>query len=96
MDLQRWNTLLTLKENHKSLGLKGWIFFIVDFPKNIKTNNLEYVIAQPTFTGMGVGVGIFTFILTKEEIEQYFKVSTKTFQEYAKELEEDYFNNVEE
>lgn len=92
LSLQRWHTLLELKENHKSLGLKGWVFFIVDFPINLETNVLEYVIAQPTFTGLGVTTGILSYTLKREKINEIFTVSKKTFEEYAKELEADYFN----
>jgi hypothetical protein len=92
VSLQRWHTLLELKENHKSLGLKGWVFFIVDFPINLETSELEYVIAQPTFTGLGVTTGISTYVLKKEKIRGMFNVLEKNFQEYAKELEADYFN----
>jgi hypothetical protein len=92
VSLQRWNTLLELKENHKSLGLKGWVFFIVDFPINLETNEMEYVIAQPTFTGLGVTTGISTYVLKREKISELFEVMDKNFQEYAQELEADYFN----
>lgn len=91
LSLQRWHTLLELKENNKSLGLKGWVFFIVDFPINLETNELEYVIAQPTFTGLGVTTGISTYVLKKEKISEMFNVLEKNFEEYAKELEADYF-----
>jgi hypothetical protein len=91
LSLKRWHTLLELKENHKSLGLKGWVFFIVDFPINLETNVLEYVIAQPTFTGVGVTTGILSYTLKREKISEMFTVSKKTFEEYAKELEADYF-----
>lgn len=89
--MQRWHTLLELKENHKNLGLKGWIFFIVDFPMNITSGELDYVIAQPTFTGVGVGTGISSYVLKEDEINKFFNILDKTFNEHAKELEANYF-----
>lgn len=91
--MQKWHTLLELKETHKKLGLKGTIFFIVDFPMDIETDELKYMIANPTFTGLGVGTGLFSFVLSEEKINELFIVIDKTFNEHANELEEYYFSN---
>lgn len=93
MGLRKWGTLLELKKDHPKIGLKGWIFFIVDFPMNIDTGKLEYVLAQPTFTGLGVSTGISSYVLKKEQVEQLFTVLEQTFNEYAKEMEDEYFEN---
>jgi hypothetical protein len=92
MDYQSWYTLFELKEDHPKLGLKGWIFFIVDFAWDL-TDDLKYIISNPTFTGLGVSKGISSYIVSQNELEELFNPIDKTFKEYAKELEDDYFNN---
>ncbi|MCA1064686.1 hypothetical protein QTG56_24050 (plasmid) [Rossellomorea sp. AcN35-11] len=91
--MKRWSTLLELKEDHKSLGVKGQIFFIVDFPRSLESGELLFMIAQPTFTGLGVSPGILSFVLKKEQVIDLFSIMDQTFQQYAKELEEDYFHS---
>ncbi|MGN5650863.1 hypothetical protein [Bacillus sp. Brlt_9] len=90
-DVSRWHTLMELKEDHKVLGFKGWIFFISDFTRGLKTEELQFVINTPTFTGIGVGTGIDSYVLDEEELMQHFNPIKKTFKEYAKELEDNYF-----
>lgn len=91
--MEKWHTLLELKEDHNRLGLKGMIFFIVDFPINIETEELEYVVTQPTFTGIGVSTGILSYVLKEEKIKELFVVVDKGFEQYAKDMEENYFND---
>jgi len=86
--MELWNTILTLKENHKVLGLKGEEFFIYDFPYNIQTEDFDYVIAQPVFAGVGVGKGIGSWVLNDNQINKLFNISEKTFKDVAKELED--------
>ena len=88
--MKRWDTILELKENHHVIGLKGMYFFIVDFVRDLKTPDLKYVISTPTFSGMGVGPGIASFVLDKEELECFFVPIEKTFDEYQRELKEAY------
>jgi hypothetical protein len=92
--MEKWNTILELKEDHKTLGFKGWVFFIVDFPMNIESGELLYMIAQPTFTGLGVTGGISSYVLNEAQINELFSVTDKTFKQYAKELEKNYFQNT--
>lgn len=80
--MQSWHTLLALNEHHPKLGLEGTIYFIVDLPFNIETDKLDFMIAQPTSTGLGVTGGISSYILTKEKIETLFTVHDKNFHEY--------------
>ncbi|UGO50642.1 hypothetical protein PQE68_gp051 [Bacillus phage vB_BanS_Sophrita] len=89
--MQRWHTLLELKEDHEQLGFKEWTYFIVDFPTSLRTGEMEYMIAQPTFAGLGVGVGVFTYVLTISEIHELFNEKKQTFDELSKEMEENYF-----
>ena len=88
--MERWSTLLNLKENHEKLGFKEWYYFIVDFAQDLN-GEFKYIISNPTFTGFGVGTGVSSFILSKDEIDELFIISNKTFKEYAKELGEEYF-----
>ena len=71
-------------------------FFIVDFPIDFKDGELKYLIAYPTFTGMGLGAGISTYIFSEEDIKKLFTVSDQTFKELAKELEKEYFKETNE
>lgn len=93
--MQAWHTLLELKEDHKELGLKGWVYFISDFPKNIETGELDYVLHQPTFTGLGVGTGAVSFVVKDHQINEFFNVLDKTFEDYAEELKRNYFDSDE-
>ncbi|MED2737189.1 hypothetical protein [Bacillus toyonensis] len=90
-NISRWDTLMELKEDHKVLGFKGWIYFVSDFARDLKTDKLKCVIHTPTFTGIGVGTGIDCYVLDDEELMQLFKPIEKTFKEYEKELEDNYF-----
>lgn len=89
--MERWETILTLKENHEVLGCKGWEFFICDFPKNIQTDMIDYVIAQPVFIGDGVGKGVCSWVLDNKQMSELFEISEKTFQEVAEELEDSFW-----
>lgn len=91
MEFRIWHTLLELKEDYHKLGFKGDIFFINDLPMNIETGEINFVLYQPTFTGIGVGTGAFCFVVTREQVKGLFNVLDKTFEEYAKELKNDYF-----
>ncbi len=92
--MQAWHTLLELKDNHNRLGFKGWTFFIVDFPIDVETGEMFYMIGNPTFTGLGVTTGTSSYILNKKQVNELFNVMGKTFKEYAKELEDEYFGRV--
>lgn len=92
MDYQKWHTLLELKENHPKLGLKGWIFFIVDFGWDLNTNELKCVVSYPTFTGIGVSAGLTSYIINQKELEELFNPIDKTLEEYAEELENDFYD----
>lgn len=94
--MKKWHTLLELKQDHSKLGLKGTIFFIVDFPFNIETDELNYVLAQPTFTGIGVSTGILSFVLKKERILENFNTLEKTFHQYAEEMELNFFKEKQD
>lgn len=96
MSYQAWHTLLELKEDHKQLGFKGWIFFITSFPYDLETDELRYVIANPTFTGLGVTSGITSYVLTKSELDKLFNILEQTFDDHARELEEDYHKSYED
>lgn len=89
--MNQWDTILTLKEDHEVIGVKGEEFFISDFPYNIETEELDYVIAQPTFAGVGVGKGIESWVLDSKQIVKLFNVSEKTFEDVAKKLEEKFW-----
>ncbi|EJR29160.1 hypothetical protein [Bacillus mycoides] len=89
--ISKWNTLFELKEDHEELGLKGWVFFVSDFAKDLKTGKLKYIITAPIFTGLGVGTGSASYVLEDIELIQLFIPIKKTFKEYAQELEDCYF-----
>lgn len=90
----KYETLLSLKEDHNDLGLKGTIYFISDLPRNIATKKTNLIISTPTFKGLGVGSGICTFVLTKEQVDELFEVLDKTFDEYAEELQRGFYEEM--
>jgi hypothetical protein len=90
-DIEIWNTLFELKEDHPNLGFKGEKFFAFDFPQELSTGKIKTCIANPTFTGLGLGKGIFSFLVTDEELEKYFTPIDKTFKQLEKEYEKEYF-----
>lgn len=94
--MELWNTVLTLKENHERLGLKGAEFFIHDFPYNLQTDTLDYVIAQPAFTGTGVSKGLGSWLLSDEQVKELFDVSEKTLHDIGLEMEADYWERFYE
>ncbi|MFQ3543541.1 hypothetical protein Q7A53_05600 [Halobacillus rhizosphaerae] len=91
-DMQMWHTILELKEDHDTLGSKGEQFFITDFPSNIETNDLDYVIQRPTWHGIGLGTGVFSYVLTNWKINQLFNVSDKTFKDLDREAKAKYLD----
>ena len=90
-NISKWNTLFELKEDHDTLGVKGWTFFVAEFVRDLQSTDLKYVISNPTFTGLGAGAGIACFVVSDEELQMLFQPLEQTFQEYEKEIEDDFF-----
>lgn len=92
-EIQLWNTLFELNENHQNLGLKGEIFFAYDFPQELSTGEVKTCISYTAFSGMHLGKGISSFLVTDKELEKYFQPIQKTFKQLQDERQQEYINN---
>jgi hypothetical protein len=90
-ELRMWDTLFELKEDSSPFGFEGQIFFATDFAQDVSTGEYKTVIAYTSFNGMNLGKGICSFIVTKEILEDKFQPIQKTFREYEKEVEAEFW-----
>lgn len=90
-ELHMWDTLFELKADESPFGFEGQIFFATDFAQDVSTGEFKTVIAYTSFNGMNLGKGICSFIVTKEILEEKFRPIEKTFREFEKECEEEFW-----
>lgn len=95
MGYRLWHDMFELREHHEKLGVKGMKFFIFDFAQCIKEDSFKYIVAQPVFSGMHTGASFAKFIIDKKELDDFFKHIRMTFEDYAKELDQPYIEEVE-
>ena len=91
-NLTKWETVLTLKEEHPQLGFEGRRYFISEFAFPVHEEGLLYLVTNPTYAGLGLSSGIFTYALTKEQLNELFTKEPITLRELEKEMEQDFWD----
>lgn len=90
-DIEIWNTLFELKADHEKLGRKGNMYFVVDFVRDLHSDDFKNIVSAPVFSGFDVGVGTTSYVLTDEDLLALFQPIEKTLREYKKEMQDNYF-----
>lgn len=85
-DIREWDTLIQLKETHSKLGVKGEVFLVSKFAVDIQTDKLKYIISTLVQSGNDMGVGAISYVVTKEDIAQFFTKMDDDFDTYKQEV----------
>lgn len=79
-------TLMTLKDGHRLLGKKGQMFLVTKIAVDIQTETLKYMVSTVMQEGNRLGVGTIPYVVTKEEVKQFFQPMKKDFNTYLKDF----------
>lgn len=85
-ELQRWHTVLVAKPDAPISTIFGRLFFITEFANPIEGDADLIIISTPSFHPGGVSSGLFSFYLTREELDAHFFISDRTLQDLQREF----------